>query len=80
MKLMNSHLSVKCKLGEQSVFEFTLPAILSEKSGSSMPCCTQPVLEDKTLKGLYIALLDNDLARQVQSFFPSPFQLSEIYT
>ena len=62
---MNGHLSVRSKPGEGSLFEFTLPAILSDMSGGGKSCCTQPVLEDKTLKGLHVALLDNDLVRQV---------------
>lgn len=68
IKLMSGRLSVRSKPGEGSLFEFTLPAILSDMSGSSKPCCAQPVIEDKTLKGLHVALLDSDLVRQVLSF------------
>ncbi|KAG0620695.1 hypothetical protein M758_4G236100 [Ceratodon purpureus] len=64
IKLMNGRLSVRSKPGEGSLFEFTLPAVLSDMSGSNKPCCAQPVMEDKILKGLHVALLDNDLVRQ----------------
>lgn len=74
---MGGVLTVKSKPGEGSVLEFTLPLSVPETTDEKLNSCIRASMAEQTkLQGMQVALVDDNLVRQVNErnrFSPTSF-------